>query len=549
MSRVWECFSSPGEQHRMATDQCKRVSSPNVEDQISETWSSIFINGFGTMTYSTVFVKQLVSVALSTITYLRALFPEDAYSDKYVGGVNLKLLMSRSQHIGPNSFVENIEACFDALEKQYLRELNLIIYEQDPDFPLELYVFKFHYTGGSAVLSYFKGFNKLNEKMLNIQVCTMKMLRSIIMKIQEFDQLPDSVSCGFKLLYYDDVTPSDYEPVGFVPVITCDTKFSSHPVNIKMGSVQTSHHKVSLNVSTAYNGSLLSRACDTEYHPCLMLQSDTLDLVNGNEHPRVKKKSSPCYELDIHRSLKAVSGAKRKKIRGNLGLLRNPERSPTLRKNTTLYSAQHTLLHQELLHKNFDNSDINSTSWLNTASTKDKNLYSLFGRMDVIRCPCGVCKEDGPTITCVLCNLRQHAACFKLLDVKDTHFIHVCELCTDTAHPCTDYTLVNTDLAQVRETCLFRRLLVHLRNDTNYHTPASLAQLLHVSTNVGKRLMVRLQSEGALVCEPCNDPRGRLVDQTMLLLYVIPYVFGKNDLPSSPSMYSPSLQIIRDIVS
>ncbi|KAK8734176.1 hypothetical protein OTU49_006046 [Cherax quadricarinatus] len=184
----------------MSTLQQANVSSPN-----HGMWSSVFVNDVSCVSHSTLFISQLVSVALSTITYLRNLFPETAYTDKVIDGLNLKLLMSNNQHIGPNTFVENIVACFEALEKQYLREMKLLIYEHDPDFPLEVYTFKFNYQDGSASVSNLKLCNKKRKSTLTIQMPVKKMLRSIIMAVQSFDDLPDSVIFGFKLFYYDDV--------------------------------------------------------------------------------------------------------------------------------------------------------------------------------------------------------------------------------------------------------------------------------------------------------------------------------------------------------
>ncbi|XP_069951845.1 uncharacterized protein [Cherax quadricarinatus] len=455
----------------MSTLQQANVSSPN-----HGMWSSVFVNDVSCVSHSTLFISQLVSVALSTITYLRNLFPETAYTDKVIDGLNLKLLMSNNQHIGPNTFVENIVACFEALEKQYLREMKLLIYEHDPDFPLEVYTFKFNYQDGSASVSNLKLCNKKRKSTLTIQMPVKKMLRSIIMAVQSFDDLPDSVIFGFKLFYYDDVTPSDYEPVGFLPVVTLQAKFPSNAVNIILSS------------------------------------------NSSNDNDKQQNSSwTPSYEPEIHYS----------------------ERASRMRKK------KHILDFPFDVRGENTQSDQNLVRQFNTSKTC--SLHSLFGREDVIRCPCGVCREDGPMIKCTLCDFRQHAVCFRLLEVNYLQSNHVCELCANVTHPCTDYSLVNTDLCRVRETCLFRRLLIHLCNNTDYHTAASVAELLHVTFNMGKRLMVRLQSEGVLACKPCNDPRGRLVDQKMLVQYVIPHTFGLKDVPLSP-MYSPSLQLIRDLM-
>ncbi|XP_071514069.1 uncharacterized protein [Panulirus ornatus] len=416
----------------MSTSQQTRIYSPVDEDQLTNTWSSVFIDECSTMNHSTTFVKQLLAVALSCITYLRSFFTEAAYGNKVIDGLNLKLLLSDCRCIGPNTFVQNIVACFDAIEKQYLKEMKFIVYEHDPDYPLEIYRFRFTYDkDGCAYISELKGHSGQSGGSFSIKSLTMKMLRSIILLIQSFDQLPDTVFFGFKLFYYDEVTPSGYEPLGFMPVIHHEAKFPSDLARIKAGNVRTMFHGVQLSVHT-----VCSR-----------------NLVDNVHDPHTQT------ELQI--------------------------------------------------------------------SLKNKKILQLI-------------RQNQSYIV-------RYVVCFKLLEEKDMQLKHVCEICADLAHSCTDYSLTSTDLIQVRETCLFRRLLVHLRNDENYHTPASLAQLLHVSTNMGKRLMVRLQSEGALASEPSNDPRGRLVDQKMLFQFVIPHVFHKDQLPDY-QMYTSSLQIIRELV-
>ena len=46
----------------------------------SGNWSKCFPTKFSTETSSCTFVKKLLTVALSNITYLRSMFPEEAYA-------------------------------------------------------------------------------------------------------------------------------------------------------------------------------------------------------------------------------------------------------------------------------------------------------------------------------------------------------------------------------------------------------------------------------------------------------------------------------------
>lgn len=49
-------------------------------------WSGLFLNDLKTQQESLVFVKRMMAVAVSSITYLRGIFPEDAYRSRYLEG-------------------------------------------------------------------------------------------------------------------------------------------------------------------------------------------------------------------------------------------------------------------------------------------------------------------------------------------------------------------------------------------------------------------------------------------------------------------------------
>ena len=49
-------------------------------------WTSMFTEAVNE-TRSTMFVKNLVAVAISNVTYLRAIFPEHAFGDRSIEGV------------------------------------------------------------------------------------------------------------------------------------------------------------------------------------------------------------------------------------------------------------------------------------------------------------------------------------------------------------------------------------------------------------------------------------------------------------------------------
>ena len=62
----------------------------------SGNWSKCFPTKFSTETSSCTFVKKLLTVAVSNITYLRSMFPEQAYANRSMDGLPLKILKGKN---------------------------------------------------------------------------------------------------------------------------------------------------------------------------------------------------------------------------------------------------------------------------------------------------------------------------------------------------------------------------------------------------------------------------------------------------------------------
>ena len=57
-----------------------------------ETWGKMFPAKIKTQQTSLLYVKKLLSVGVSTISYLRSMFPEEAYAKKGLDGLRLQIL-------------------------------------------------------------------------------------------------------------------------------------------------------------------------------------------------------------------------------------------------------------------------------------------------------------------------------------------------------------------------------------------------------------------------------------------------------------------------
>ena len=83
-------------------------------------WSSVFPVEQSTAQQSAQFVKKLLAVAISNLTYLRAIFPEQAFGERTLDGLQLKVLRDDAGCPGAWQITQWIKACFDALDKKYV---------------------------------------------------------------------------------------------------------------------------------------------------------------------------------------------------------------------------------------------------------------------------------------------------------------------------------------------------------------------------------------------------------------------------------------------
>ena len=72
----------------MSTTQ--KVRGQSTKEQ--SNWTKMFPARIKTQEASLFYVKKLLSVGVSTISYLRSMFPEEAYARKSLDGLKLQIL-------------------------------------------------------------------------------------------------------------------------------------------------------------------------------------------------------------------------------------------------------------------------------------------------------------------------------------------------------------------------------------------------------------------------------------------------------------------------
>ncbi|XP_047454852.1 HORMA domain-containing protein 1 isoform X2 [Mugil cephalus] len=203
---------------------------------------------------SLVVVKKLLAIAVSSITYLRGVFPGRAYGSKYVEDQQVMVLKEERSCPAVMNLLHWMHGCFEAIQKKYLRTVIMSIYT-DPESPqkvTEVYQFKIQYTAKGPHMDLE---STTNNKVSSMPCGTTKkasilMVRKLYTLIQSLGPLPENVCLSMRLTYYDDVTPQDYQPPGFKEADGAAMEFEQEPVKLTMGEVNTPFHTLKLDMAT-----------------------------------------------------------------------------------------------------------------------------------------------------------------------------------------------------------------------------------------------------------------------------------------------------------
>ncbi|XP_029970995.1 zebrafish testis-expressed 38 [Salarias fasciatus] len=221
------------------------------QQEATAEWKNFFPNGLKSKQESLLFVKRMMAVTVSYITYLRGIFPEEAYRSKYLEDICLKILRENCKTMAANKMVKWMMGCFDALEKQYLQVVYIGVYTNpdEPDCIIESYLLKIRYSAQGPELNVVrKDGAEMQVTMGETKKASVVLIRKLLLLMQNLNPLPDNVYLNMKLYYYDDITPVDYQPPGFQEA-QCDSLwFEGHAVHFKVGKVQTAFHCFSVDV-------------------------------------------------------------------------------------------------------------------------------------------------------------------------------------------------------------------------------------------------------------------------------------------------------------
>uniref|UniRef100_A0A0E0B515 HORMA domain-containing protein n=1 Tax=Oryza glumipatula TaxID=40148 RepID=A0A0E0B515_9ORYZ len=214
---------------------------------------------------SLLLTRNLLRIAIYNISYIRGLFPEKYFNDKSVPALEMKIKKLMPMDAESRRLIDWMEkGVYDALQKKYLKILLFCICEEEGPM-IEEYAFSFSYpntSGDEVAMNLSRTGSKKNSATFKSNAAEVtpdqmrssacKMIRTLVSLMRTLDQMPEERTILMKLLYYDDVTPEDYEP----PFFKCcaDNEainiWNKNPLKMEVGNVNSKHLVLALKVKS-----------------------------------------------------------------------------------------------------------------------------------------------------------------------------------------------------------------------------------------------------------------------------------------------------------
>ncbi|KAL3337400.1 hypothetical protein AABB24_029849 [Solanum stoloniferum] len=154
---------------------------------------------------------------------------------------------------------------YDALQNKYLKTLLFCVCEAIDGPMIEEYAFAFSYSSsdseevsmnvnrvGMKKGGTFKSNSTTEITPNQMRSSACKMVRTLIQLMRTLDKMPEERTILMKLLYHDDVTPTDYEPPFFRGCTDEEAlnPWTKNPLKLKVGNVNSKHLVLALKVKS-----------------------------------------------------------------------------------------------------------------------------------------------------------------------------------------------------------------------------------------------------------------------------------------------------------
>ncbi|XP_020988149.1 meiosis-specific protein ASY1 isoform X2 [Arachis duranensis] len=215
---------------------------------------------------SLLLTRNLLRIAIFNISYIRGLFPEKYFNDKSVPALEMKIKKLMPLDAESRRLIDWMEkGVYDALQKKYLKTLLFCVCEAVDGPMIEEYAFFFIYQSDSEKQEVSMNINRTGNKkqggtfkcnstteitpqQMRSSAC--KMIRTLVQLMRTLEKMPDERTILMKLLYYDDVTPADYEPPFFrgCSEVEAYHPWVKNPLKMEVGNVNSKHFVLALKV-------------------------------------------------------------------------------------------------------------------------------------------------------------------------------------------------------------------------------------------------------------------------------------------------------------
>ncbi|XP_058194657.1 meiosis-specific protein ASY1 [Rhododendron vialii] len=216
---------------------------------------------------SLLLTRNLLRIAIFNISYIRGLFPEKYFNDKSVPALEIKIKKLMPMDAESRRLIDWMEkGVYDALQKKYLKTLLFSVCEAVEGPMIEEYAFSFSYSssdsqevsmnikrnGDKKQGGTFKYNSKTEVTPNQMRSSACKMVRTLIQLMRTLDRMPEERTILMKLLYYDDVTPVDYEPPFFRGCTEQEAynPWNKNPLKMEVGNVNSKHFVLALKVKS-----------------------------------------------------------------------------------------------------------------------------------------------------------------------------------------------------------------------------------------------------------------------------------------------------------
>ncbi|KAM0984382.1 hypothetical protein ACFX14_011940 [Malus domestica] len=217
---------------------------------------------------SLLLTRNLLRIAIFNISYIRGLFPEKYFNDKSVPALEMKIKKLMPIDAESRRLIDWMEkGVYDALQKKYLKTLLFCVCETVEGPMIEEYTFSFSYSNSESQevsMNISRSGNKKKEggtfkcnstaeitpNQMRSSAC--KMVRTLVQLMRTLDKMPEERTILMKLLYYDDVTPAEYEPPFFRGCSEEEARnaWTKNPLRMEVGNVNSKHLVLALKVKS-----------------------------------------------------------------------------------------------------------------------------------------------------------------------------------------------------------------------------------------------------------------------------------------------------------